>query len=69
MSFIFTNTPLLVSFKKLDPQLGAIDIGAELVRLGANYFGVYNVLRGSNVALTWQEVGAVALGAEHCVYK
>jgi hypothetical protein len=31
--------------------------------------GVYNVLRGSNVVLTWQEVGAVDLGAEHCVYK
>jgi hypothetical protein len=45
--------PLLVSFQNLDPQLGAIDIGAELVRLGANYFGVYNVLRGSNVAVTW----------------
>jgi hypothetical protein len=55
------------------PQLGAIDIGTELVRLGANYFGVYNVLRGSNVAVTWPEVGAVDLGAEvgteRCVYK
>jgi hypothetical protein len=25
---------------------------------------VYNVLRGSNVAVTWQEVGVVDLGAE-----
>jgi hypothetical protein len=44
---------LLVSFQNLHPQLGAIDIGAELVRLGANHFSVYNVLRGSNVAVTW----------------
>jgi hypothetical protein len=61
--------PLLVSFQNLDPQLGAIDIGAELVRLGANYFGVHNVLRGYIVAVTWQQVGAVDLGADLGTYK
>jgi hypothetical protein len=34
--FIFTNTPFPVSFQKVDPQFGAITIGAELQRVGAN---------------------------------
>jgi hypothetical protein len=50
LGFIFTNTSLLVLFQNLDPQLGAIDIGAELVRLGANYFACTTFC----VAPTWR---------------
>jgi hypothetical protein len=58
----------------MDPHLGAIDIGVELQRVEANQFGVYIILRGSHVAVTWLEVGATELGAMNlgvdlCVYK
>jgi hypothetical protein len=31
----FTNAPLLERFQKMDPDLGAMDCGAELTRHGA----------------------------------
>jgi hypothetical protein len=34
-----TNAPLLERFQKMDPQLGAMDSGAELRRLGATDHG------------------------------
>ena len=60
-----------VSFQKIDPDLSAVTIGAELTRLGANCFGVQvqgHFLRvvdaAACVARTWHELGAVDLGAE-----
>jgi hypothetical protein len=34
-----TNAPLLERFQKMDPQLGAMDSGAEVRRLGATDHG------------------------------
>jgi hypothetical protein len=34
-----TNAPLLEKFQKMDPQLGAMDSGAEVRRLGATDHG------------------------------
>jgi hypothetical protein len=36
---IFTITPFLIWIQKMDPYLGAIIIGAEITRLGANING------------------------------
>jgi hypothetical protein len=67
--FYFHKYALSRFISKMDPHLGAIDIGVELQRVEANQFGVYIVLRGSHVAVTWLEVGAMNLGVDHCVYK
>jgi hypothetical protein len=48
--FFPTNTPLTVSFQKMDPYLGAVIIGAELPCVGANTIGAYT----SDVAVGWQ---------------
>jgi len=48
--FFPTNTPLTVSFQKMDPYLGAVIIGAELPCAGANTIGAYT----SDVAVGWQ---------------
>jgi hypothetical protein len=37
---ILTNAPLLEKFQKIDPDLGAMDCGAELTRHGAMDHGV-----------------------------
>jgi hypothetical protein len=34
-----TNAPLMERFQKMDPQLGAMDSGAEVRRLGATDHG------------------------------
>jgi hypothetical protein len=39
--FFPTIMPLTVSFQKMDPMLGAIIIGAELLCAGANIIGVH----------------------------
>lgn len=35
----FTNRSLDVSFRFMDPELGAVEIGTEVTRLGAVSFG------------------------------
>jgi hypothetical protein len=35
----FTNAPILKRFQKVDPELGAVDHGAELTHLGATHLG------------------------------
>ena len=59
-----------VSFQKIDPDLSAVTIGAEVVRLGINCFGVevQGHLLGitdvaAYVAQMWHELGVVDLGA------
>ena len=62
----------MVSFlKKIHSDLGAVTIGVELTRLGANCFGVEvqgHFLRvvdvAACVARTWHELGAKIYGAE-----
>ena len=69
---IFINTPLAVSFqKKIDLDLGAVTIGAELTRLGANGFGVEvqdHFLRVVDVSAcvtrTCHKLGVMDLGVE-----
>jgi hypothetical protein len=51
--------PLEVSFQNLDPQLGAIVIGAEITRLGTIIFGAIVIgaeITGVNTDVTvmWQ---------------
>ena len=68
---IFTNTPLIVFFQKINLDLGAVTIGTKLTRLGAKAIGVEvqgHFLRvvdvAAYVARTWHELGAVDLGAK-----
>jgi hypothetical protein len=53
-----------VSFQKMDPSLGAVIIGAEVVCVGANNFGVHT----SDGVIPWNlrgtYLGAIDLGAE-----
>ena len=62
---------LTVSFQKIDPNLGTMTIGAELIRLAVNCFGAEvqgHFLRvvdvAACVARTRHELGSVDLGAE-----
>jgi hypothetical protein len=50
--------PPVVSFQKIDPDLGAVTIGAELTRLSGpgSFLGVIDVV--ACVALMWHELGA-----------
>jgi hypothetical protein len=56
---MFTNTPLAIRFQKIDPQLSAVVIGAEVTRLGASKIGAKrraHVGVDAEVAMTWQLV-------------
>jgi hypothetical protein len=55
---ILTNTPLLVRFQKIDPQLGAVVIGAKIIRLGTIAFSakvLAHVVIDVDVALAWRQ--------------
>jgi hypothetical protein len=54
---MFTNTPLLVRFQKMDPQLGTVVIGAKIIRLGASQIGAKlraHVGVDAELAVMWQ---------------
>jgi hypothetical protein len=63
-----TNVSLLERFQKMDPDLGAMDCGAELTRHGAMYHGAEMVQFLATVCergvQRGQEVGALICGAE-----
>jgi hypothetical protein len=42
--------PLAERFKKIDPYLGAMVVGAKITRHGARVTGVKTLTRGANVA-------------------
>jgi hypothetical protein len=48
----------------MDPYLGAVIIGAEDTRLGANINGAEVPAHRADVALTWLELGAMNIGAD-----
>jgi hypothetical protein len=49
----FTSKPFSILIQKMDPYLGAITIGVDVTRLGANINGVKASLRSVVVAPTW----------------
>jgi hypothetical protein len=62
--FFPTIMPLAVSFQKMDPMLGAIIIGAELVCAGATTIGAYTSDGGVTWNLRGTYLGAIDLGTE-----
>ena len=56
----FSNTPIAVSFRKMDPDLDAVIISAKLTRgveVQGHFLRVVDV--AACVARTWHELGAV----------
>jgi hypothetical protein len=64
---IFSNTFLMERFQKIDPGLGAIHAGAKITQLGAVNVGAKpscHLADDAELALTWQHLGAVIIGAK-----
>jgi hypothetical protein len=61
--------PFAVSFQKMDPELGAVIIGAEVVCVGANNIGVHTSDSGIPWNLHGTYLGAKIYGAEVRAYK
>jgi hypothetical protein len=50
----------------MDPGLGAIHVGTKITQLGAVNVGakpLYHLADDAELALTWQRLGAVIIGA------
>jgi hypothetical protein len=59
--------PLTERFQKMDPGLGAIHAGAKVTQLGAVNVGAKppcHLADDAELALTWQHLGAVTIGAK-----
>jgi hypothetical protein len=50
LGFFYTIMPFVVSFQKMDPNLGAIIIGAEVTHSGADIIGANFSYVAANVA-------------------
>jgi hypothetical protein len=63
----FSNMSLTERFQEMDPGLGAINAGAKITQLAAVNVGAKppcHLADGAELALTWQQLGAVTIGAK-----
>jgi hypothetical protein len=59
--------PLTERFQEMDPGLGAINAGAKITQFDAVNVGAkppYHLADDAELALTWQHLGAVTIGAK-----